>query len=128
MREREARNRYLVELGAALLLYLAVLTGSIYLAKPMQPGLVRTLLVITPVIPVMLFFWAVARNFRRMDEFVRLRNLESMAISSGVVGAFSLTYGFFEMAGFPKLSMFWVWGILGFSAFGVACVRSLVKR
>jgi uncharacterized membrane protein len=128
MREREAGKRYLLELGGALLLYMAVLVASIYLAKSMQPGLGRTLVVIAPVIPVMLFFWVIARHFGRMDEFVRLRSLESMAISSGVVGAFSLTYGFFEMAGFPRLSMFVVWGILGASAFGVGCVRWLVKR
>ena len=128
MREREAHIRYHLELGGGLLLYLAVLVGSIYLAKPMQPGPGRTLVVIAPTIPVALVFWAIARGFRRMDEFVRLRSLESMAISSGVVGAFSLTYGFFEMAGFPKLSMFWVWGILGITAFVVSCLRWLVKR
>jgi hypothetical protein len=128
MLEREARNKYFLELGATLVLYTAVLTGSIYMAKFMQPGLARILVTITPAIPVMLLFWVIARQFRRMDEFVRLRTLESMAISSSVVGAFSLTYGFFEMAGFPKLSMFWVWGILGLSTFLVACGRSLVKR
>jgi uncharacterized membrane protein len=128
MLEREARNRYLLELGGALVLYMAVLTGSIYLAKSMQPGPTRSLLLITPVAPVMLFFWVIARQFRRMDEFVRLRSLESMAISSGVVGAFSLTYGFFETAGFPKISMFWVWGVLGASAFVVSCLRWLVKK
>ena len=128
MLEREARNKYFLELGVTLVLYTAVLVASINMAKSMQPGLARTLLTITPAIPVMLLFWVIARQFRRMDEFVRVRTLESMAISSSVVGAFSLTYGFFEMAGFPKLSMFWVWGILGLSTFLVACVRSLVKR
>ena len=128
MLEREARNKYLLELSAALALYVAVLVGSIYLAKSMQPGLLRTLVVITPSIPVAVFFWVIARQVRRMDEFVRLRTLESMAISSSVVGAFSLTYGFFEMAGFPKLSMFWVWGILGLSTFIVGGLRCLVKK
>lgn len=127
MLEREARNKYLLELSTTLALYTAILVGSIYMAKTMQPGLARTLVVITPSIPVALFFWAIARHYRRMDEFVRLRTLESMAISSAVVGAFSLTYGFFEMAGFPRLSMFWVWGILGFSSFVTGSVRCLVK-
>jgi hypothetical protein len=48
MLEREARNKYLLELGAAMALYTAVLVGSIYMAKTMQPGLARTLVVITP--------------------------------------------------------------------------------
>ena len=128
MREKEALVRYHLELGGALLLYMAVLVGSIYLAKSMQPGVARTLVVITPAIPVALFFWVIARQFGRMDEFIRLRSLENMARGSAVVGAFSLTYVFFEMAGFPKLSMFWIWGILGFSTFTVSILRCLVKR
>jgi len=128
MLEREARNRYLLELSVAMVLYTAVLVASIYAANAMPPGYVRTLVVITPSIPIALVFWVIGRQFRRMDEFVRLRTLESMAISSSVVGAFSLTYGFFEMAGFPKLSMFWVWGLMGLSTFAVASVRCLVKK
>ena len=128
MREREARNRYHLELTGTLVLYAGVLAGSIYLANPLEPGLRRTLIVLLPTIPIALFFWVTARQLKRMDEFVRLRTLESMAISSGVVGAFSLTYGFLESAGFPRLSMFWVWGILGASACLVGVFRSLVKR
>ena len=128
MLEREARNKYLLELGGALVLYTAVLVASIYAANTMQPGYARTLVVITPSLPVALVFWVIGRQIRRMDEFVRLRTLESMAISSSVVGAFSLTYGFFEMAGFPRLSMFWVWGLMGLSTFTVASVRCLVKK
>jgi hypothetical protein len=79
-------------------------------------------------IPVAFVLWAIARHVGRMDEFVRLRTLESMAIGAGVAGAFSLTYGFLEIAGFPKLSMFWVWCVLGASTFVVAIVRWLLKR
>ncbi len=32
--------------------------------------------------------WAIARQFRRMDEFVRLRSLESMAIGAAVTARF----------------------------------------
>ena len=73
MLEREARNKYLLELGAALVLYTAVLVASIYAANAMPPGYVRTLVVITPSIPIALVFWVIGRQFRRMDEFVRLR-------------------------------------------------------
>lgn len=128
MLERQARNKYLVELGSALVLYMVVLFFAMSYGGDMEPGLTRTLLIISPMVPVALVLWAIARHVRRMDEFVRLRTLESMAIGSGVAGAFSLTYGFLEIAGFPKLSMFWVWGVLGASSFVVAVVRWLVRR
>jgi len=57
--------------------------------------------------------WAIARHFGRMDEFVRLRSLEGLAIAAAVTAGLTFTYGFLETAGFPKVSMFWVWGIMG---------------
>jgi len=94
-------------------LYTAVLFGSIALAKQMDPGATRTVLLLTPMIPVLLAVWAIARQFARMDEFVRLRSLEGLAIAAGVTAGLSLTYGFLESAGFPKISMFWVWPVMG---------------
>ena len=128
MLEREARKRYQLELGGAMLLYIAVLFGSIYLAKPMQPGVARTALLVTPMLPLLLATWAIARQFARMDEFVRLRTLEGLAIAAAVTASLSLTYGFLEGAGFPKLSMFWVWPVMGLVWGLVACLRCLVTR
>jgi hypothetical protein len=128
MKEREANSRYRIELFSALLLYLAVLAGSISLARNVDPGPARTLLLLTPTIPVMLAVWAIARHFRRMDEFVRLRSLESVAIAAGVTAALSLTYGFLESAGFPKLSMFWVWAVMGGTWAMSALLRCALSR
>lgn len=128
MREREALRRYHLELGGALALYLVVLFSAVHFYKTMEPGLARTLLIVSPMIPVVLMAWAIARQFRRMDEFVRLRTLESMAIGAAVTAGFSLTYGFLELAGFPKLTMFWVWGLMGGTWAIVHALRCLVKR
>lgn len=113
MKEREANSKYRMELFSAMLLYVAVLLGSISLAKEIEAGPGRTMLLLTPMVPLMLAVWAIARHFRRMDEFVRLRALESLAVSAGVTAGLSLTYGFLESAGFPKISMFWVWTVMG---------------
>ncbi len=128
MKEREANSKYRVELFSAMLLYMAVLFGSIGLAKEMEPGATRTLLLVTPVVPLMLAVWAIARQFRRMDEFVRLRSLEGLAVAAGVTAGLSLTYGFLESAGFPKLSMFWVWTVMGATWGLFACLRRLLSR
>jgi len=113
MKEREVNNRYRLELFSAMLAYIGVLVGSIWLAKPMEDGLARTLVLVSPVIPLLLAVWAIARHFGRMDEFLRLRSLEGLAVAAGITAALSFTYGFLEGAGFPKLSMFWVWGVMG---------------
>lgn len=128
MLEREANRKYRLELGAAMLAYIAVLFGSIYLGKPMEPGATRTLLLVSPVIPLMLSIWVIARHFGRMDEFVRLRSLESFAIAGAVTAGVTFTYGFLEGAGFPKLSMFWVWGLMGATWGLVACLRCVAAR
>lgn len=113
MREREALRRYNLELGGSLALYAAVLFGSVTIAKSMEPGAGRTLLVLTPAIPIALAIWVIVRQFRRMDEFIRLRTLENIAIAAAVTAGWTLTYGFLEGVGFPKLTMFWVWPVMG---------------
>ncbi len=128
MLEREANRKYRLELGAAMLAYMAVLFGSIYLGKPMEPGAMRTLLLMSPAIPLALAIWAIVRHFGRMDEFMRLRSLESFAIAGAVTAGVTFTYGFLEGAGFPKLSMFWVWGLMGLTWGLVAGLRCLVAR
>jgi hypothetical protein len=128
MKEREANSKYRVELLSSMLLYVGVLLGSIFLAKGMEPGPMRTVLLITPMVPLMLAVWAIARHFRRMDEFMRLRALESLAIAAGVTAGLSLTYGFLESAGFPKLSMFWVWTVMGATWGLYACLHRLLSR
>jgi hypothetical protein len=123
MKEREGNRKYRLELFASMAAYMLVLFGSISFAKGMDEGLARTLLLLTPIVPLMLAVWAIARHFGRMDEFIRLRSLESIAIGAAVTAALSLTYGFLESAGFPKLSMFWVWPVMGLVWGLHACLR-----
>ena len=128
MLERDVRRKYHIEMGASMLVYIVALCGSLTLAKPMQEGALRTALLLTPVIPIGLAIWAIARQFRRMDEFVRLRTLEGLAIAAAVTAGLSLTYGFLEGAGFPRLSMFWVWPVMGFVWGAFQCLRRVLQR
>ncbi len=128
MREREALRRYHWELGGSLALYMAVLFGSISIANTMAPGVPRTLLVLTPAIPIALFIWVVARQFRRMDEYVRMRTLEDIAIAAAVTAGWTLTYGFLEGVGFPRLTMFWVWPVMGGVWFTLSRIRAVMSR
>jgi hypothetical protein len=49
--------------------------------------------------------------------------LEDVAVAAAVTAGASLTYGFLENAGFPKLSMFVVWPVMGAVWFALACIR-----
>jgi hypothetical protein len=128
MKEREANQKYRIELFSTMLAYAVVLIGSVTLAKPMESGVTRTLLLVSPIVPLLLAVWAIARHFRRMDEFVRMRSLESLAVAAAITAGLSLTYGFLESAGFPKLSMFWVWGVMGLVWGAHACLRCVITR
>ena len=128
MREREALKKYRLELGAAMVVYAGALIGSIHLGRPMEPGLARTLLLLSPALPLVLTIWAIVRQFGRMDEFVRLRSLENFAIAGALTAGLTFTYGFLETAGFPKLSMFWVWSLMGAAWAVIAGLRCLVSR
>ena len=128
MREREAKRRYFWELGLAMMLYVAVLAVSLRLVDTLQPGPARTLLALAPAIPVFVLVWVIARQFRRSDEFVRLRSLESIAVAAGVTAGVTFTYGFLESAGFPRQSSFWVWAIMGFTWGTHSCLRLWFSR
>jgi hypothetical protein len=128
MKEREGNRKYRLELFSSMAAYMVVLFGSIYLGKNMEHGVARTLLLVSPIVPLMLAIWAIARHFRRMDEFLRLRSLEGLAVAAAVTAALSLTYGFLESAGFPKVSAFWVWGVMGLVWGAHTCLRSVLSR
>jgi hypothetical protein len=113
MHEDKIIRRYYVELGGAMFLYVLVLVVSIAVGQPMHEGIVRTLVLVSPMGPFLLATWAVARQIRRGDEYCRLKVLEAIAIAAAVTAGWTFTYGFLENAGFPRLSMFTVWPVMG---------------
>jgi hypothetical protein len=128
MREREATRKYLREFGGAMALYLLVLSVSLRGAEHVPDGALRTALLLTPMIPIALALWAYMRQLARTDEFVRLRNLQTLALAGGITGGFALTWGFLENAGYPRLSMFTVWMVFGGSWAAVSVAHALYCR
>jgi hypothetical protein len=113
MHEKKIARTYLVELMSSLAIYTVILMVTIKYGRPMPDGVLRTIVLASPMIGFFLAIWAIARQFRRMDEYIRLRLLENIAIGAAVTAAVSFTYGFMETAGYPKLSMFSVWMVMG---------------
>ena len=79
----------------------------------MQAGALRTALLLSPMLAFALAVRAIVRLVRDTDEFLRKSMLEQLAIAAAGTAGITFTYGFLEMAGFPKLSMFMVWPLMG---------------
>jgi len=121
MHEKRVGKAYLREMTGSLLLYMVLLVAAIRWGRPLEDGLLRTLVLLTPMIGFVLALWAIARHFARVDEYVRRFLLESLALGAGITAGLSFTYGFLETAGYPRLSMFTVWCVLCGST-GIICV------
>lgn len=113
MREKDAARMYRRELWGSIAIYAAILVLAIRFGRPMEAGMPRTLVLVSPMLGFGVALWAVIRHFGRMDEYVRRTQLENIAMAAAVTAGLSFTYGFLETAGFPPLSMFSVWITMG---------------
>jgi hypothetical protein len=126
MREKEAGRRYMIELFSGLGIYMVLLFAAITYA-PGMPRASGTALMVSPMIGFCLALWAIVRQFARMDEYQHLRSLQAIAIAAAVTAGWTFTYGFLENAGYPRLSMFTIWPVMGAVWGGVVCGRRLLN-
>jgi hypothetical protein len=128
MHEKRVGRAYRSELLTAIVVYVVLLLASIRYGRPLDGGVLRTVVLLSPMIGFCLMIRAIARHVARIDEYQRLRMLESVALAFAITGAVTFSYGFLETAGFPKLSMFSVWIVMGASWGLVGLVRGMVAR
>lgn len=128
MHEQRVAKAYYKELGGSIVLYSLLLAAAIRFGRPMEEGPARTLVLLSPMLGFGLALWAIARHFSRVDEYMRMFLLESVALAAAITAGLTFTYGFLETAGFPRLSMFTVWCVLC-GATGLVCVlRRILNR
>jgi len=128
MHEKQVARTYKVELWSAVAVYAVLLFGSISIGRRMDEGVLRTVVLVIPMIGFGLMIRAIARHVARIDEYQRQRLLETLALAFAITGGATFTYGFLETAGFPRLSMFTVWIIMGASWGLVSCMRNWWTR
>lgn len=128
MNRKQAQRRYLKEFGVAMALYAALVAASVYAAAQLAPGAVRTALLASPALGILLIIRAVVRQIRHSDEFMRKTTVEHLAIAAAVTAGATFTYGFLELAGFPKLSMFFVWPLMGAAWIAASIITHLRNR
>jgi hypothetical protein len=79
-------------------------------------------------VPFALAAVAIIRQIRRVDEYQRLVILETVAISALVTAGCTFTYGFLEIAGYPRITMFAVWPLMGGAWIVTGLFRWIAKR
>jgi hypothetical protein len=128
MSQQEKNRRYLLELASAMFLYFVALFGALRIGGRLPHGEFRLAVLLSPVLPLGLAAWAIIRHVRRTDEFVRQTTLENIAVAAGVTALVTFTYGFLETAGYPRISMFFVWPLMGLTWLIAGTFRELCHR
>ncbi|WP_019341453.1 hypothetical protein [Stutzerimonas stutzeri] len=108
-----ARNRFLVHFWLAMAAYMAAVVASSYLLTEVPEGALRTLSALLPVLPMIAVATVVVCQIRHLDELARKVHLEGLAVGFVGTALITFSYGFLETAGFPRLSMFMVWCLMG---------------
>jgi energy-converting hydrogenase Eha subunit A len=126
--EKKVTRAYHRDLGLSIVVYVVLLVSAIHFGRPMAEGWLRTAILVTPMIGFGLMIRAMARHLARIDEYMRRQMLETFAIAAAITAGLSFTYGFLETAGFPRLSMFTVWVVMGASWGLVGGVRRFLAR
>ena len=114
-------RRYLIEYLGALGLCIIASGICIPLARTSDSQIARNFLMTIPAASILVMGIVVLRHFRRIDELLRHLMLECFAVTGAFALMFTLAYGVFEIAGFPRVSMWWAFG--GMVWFGTSGCR-----
>jgi len=98
--------------------YWCTLAGAVLAMAYIPAGSVRNFVVVTPALTAALCVAASFWLYEACDEFQRVRILRAITRTAVVMAAGTLIWFFFELAGYPKLSMLWV-NIAGWSIFNL---------
>lgn len=126
--EKRIARAYYRDMALSFGVYIVLLAGAIHFGRPMPDGALRTLVLASPMAGFALMLRAIVLQCARMDEYMRMRLLENVAMAAAITAGLTFTYGFLETAGFPRLSMFTVWMLLCGSYGATQLGRKLLKR
>lgn len=112
-RETRAAVQLMRETLIAGVIYAASYVAAIYAIKSLAPPQwLAAVIALAPLLPALLMLRAELRYLRGLDEMKRRMHSEAVVIATGALLFVALTYGSLEdMAGFPHLSLWWVFPI-----------------
>jgi hypothetical protein len=103
-------RRYLIEYFGALALCIVASGICIILMRAGTSQSARFFLLALPAAAILVMAIVVLRHFQRVDEFIRRLMLDCFAVTGAFALICALAYGIFEIAGLPRISMWWLFG------------------
>ena len=122
-------RKYFVEFGIAMIAYTIVLMTVVAMRPDGDEyqGPAR-FLELLPILPLLGAFWAIIRQFRRMDEYYQRIHAEAFALGAMTWGLIIMAWGFVENAGGPQLStMFVAPGLIAFWGLSLPIIAQRYK-
>ncbi len=116
--ERKSSRRYRIEIGASTFAYVALLEISIR-NLDRSAGALKVALALLPMLGVVAMSLAFVRFTLRQDEFQRQTIFLCAAIAALACGLVTMSLGFLENAGGPRISLIFVWPLI-LGTFGIA--------
>ena len=111
MNARRAGRAYLWRFVPAMVGYVVLLLGALFLVQRFPAAWWRFPVMIVPLLPLLLVVRAVARYLVDADELQRRIQLEALAVAFGAGSVLSFGYGLLQTVGLPDLSWLWVWPV-----------------
>ncbi|MFB4370328.1 MULTISPECIES: hypothetical protein [unclassified Pseudomonas] len=105
-------KRFVIHFSLAITAYVIAVAVSSLTQVMLADGIARTLCALLPIAPMIVVAITVIRQIRQLDELARTIHLEALALAFVGTALITFSYGFLETAGFPRLSMFFVWPLL----------------
>lgn len=110
------KRRYAIEFSVALVAFWLSSHLCIPRAITERSMSLRLLWSSIPALCSLLLAIAVVRHFKRVDEYIRSKMVESLAFAAATIGVFCIAYGFFEVIGLPRLSSWWIWPMIAIAS------------
>ena len=96
-------RQYLTELFGAMAIYLVVIILTMGRIGDTEPGLMKMALALAPVVPLILVFWVIMRQYNRSDELHKRMAREAFVLGAMMFGWIVIIWGFAELGGAPPI-------------------------
>lgn len=127
--ERPQIRKYIVELSTAAVLYAASLFARRPLLRLTPDGPLHTLILLSPIVPVILMAAVIVRLYFRQDEYQRMQFLKMIALCSAVAACLTSSFPFLKDAfGLHDISITFAWPVLGACWFVAAMIMAFRER
>ncbi len=105
-------KRYLNTFTWSMALYVVTIIGSIILLENIHHIFWRSLLALSPMLPVIFLLKAFLSFLQNLDELQQRIHFMAIGFAAGTTSLLTFMYGFLENAGLPHISLIYVFPLM----------------